>query len=153
MDLSGQGRRGPTTLARPLGPRDFTAGKSATDLAPDAFRALSQGVLYRTLHGATEHHTTLKLAGHTGRNEFCVEIGLADLFDVDMDGNAHHIGNFLTQPINILALLTNHNARTRRMNCDSRILRRTLDRDLADRRLLQALFQELANSHVVQQVL
>ena len=57
------------------------------------------------------------------------------------------------QLVDIRALLTDHDAGTRRMDVDATLLVRTLDHDLGDRRLLQRAHQQLADRHVFVQQL
>src|SRR5690554_115963 len=141
-----------TTFTIPLGTRNLSTPETTTNLNLDAFGSLAHGVLYRALHSTTEHHTTLQLSGNVLRYQAGIQIRLADFFDVDVDGNAHHFANFTTQAINIFTLLTDNNTGAGSMNRDSGVLSRALDHNLADRRLYKTFVQELTNLNVVQQV-
>src|SRR5690554_7133241 len=72
------------TFTIPLGTRNFGTPETTTNLNLDAFGSLTHSVLYRTLHSATEHHTTLQLSGNVLRYQASIQIRLADFFDVDV---------------------------------------------------------------------
>src|SRR5690606_41806108 len=65
------------------------------------YTTLFRSVLIRTLHSATEHHTTLQLAGNVLRYQAGIQVRLADFFDVDVHGHTHHVADFATQTVNI----------------------------------------------------
>src|SRR5690606_7260554 len=99
------------------------------------FGTNANGVLYRTLHGATEHHTTLQLLSNALCNQHTVELRLADLFDVDVHRHTHLLGQVLTQLLYILTLLPDHDAGTSGVDGDACGLCRTMDIDTADGRV------------------
>src|SRR5690606_14041438 len=117
------------------------------------YTTLFRSVLIRTLHSATEHHTTLQLAGNVLRYQAGIQVRLADFFDVDVHRHTHHVANFTTQTINIFTLLTDNNTGAGGMDRDPGVLSRALDHDLADRRLYQTLVEELANLNIIQKIL
>src|SRR5690606_1868832 len=122
-----------TPFPVPLSPCNLGTTETASNLDPDALCALSHSVLNRALHRTTEHNAALQLAGYTCCNKLGVEIRLTNLFDIDVDGNAHQVGDILTQLIDVFAFLTNYDTRTCRVDRNPRILRRALDCDFANR--------------------
>src|SRR3546814_15616960 len=81
-----------------------------------------------------------------------VEFGLADLGDVDVRRDAHQVGYFLAQLLDVLAALADHHARASGVDRHARGLGRTLDRDAADPGRSQLLAQHLADLQVGDQV-
>jgi hypothetical protein len=82
------------------------------------------------------------------RDQLRIGFRLADFFDVDVDRNAHAALQFRLQQLDILALLTDDHTRTRAINCDARVFRRTLDNDATNRSVLQLLLQVFTNTDV-----
>src|SRR5690554_7211877 len=123
-----------TTFTIPLGTRNLSTPETTTNLNLDAFGSLTHGVLYRTLHSATEHHTTLQLSGNVLRYQASIQIRLADFFDVDVHRHTHHLADFATQTINIFTLLTDNNTAAGSMFCDTGVLSWVLAYNLANRR-------------------
>src|SRR6185295_13952763 len=132
-------------FAIPLGAGDFRAVQSAGDAHLDAERADAHRVRHGALHRAAEHHAALELLRDAFGDQLRVELGLADLGDVDAhvgDRHLHHLRDLATQLLDVLALLADHDARTRRVDRDVDLARRALDLDAADRGFDQALLQE-----------
>jgi hypothetical protein len=77
-----------------------------------------------------------------------VDFRLADLFDVHVHRHAHDLGQLGLQDFDVLALLADHDARTRAVHGEARVLGRTLDDDAADRSVLQLLLQVSAGLQV-----
>ncbi len=115
----------------------------------DALRAQAHRVLHRALHRAAEHDPLLELLGDRVGNQLRVDLGLADLLDVEADVAAHHLAQVAAQRLDVLALLADHDAGARAVDRDPRVLRRALDRDLAYRRVPELLLQVLAHLDVL----
>src|SRR5947208_1955077 len=81
----------------------------------------------------------------------CVGGRLADLLDVEPDVRAHHLAQVRTQRLDVLALLADDDTRARAVNRYARVLRRTLDRDLANRCVRELLAKVLADLDVLVQ--
>src|SRR6266545_4938429 len=148
VDVGAQRVEWHPTFAVPLGPRDLDAVQPARAHDLDALRTEAHRVLHRPLHRATKHDPLLELLADRVRNELRVDLGLADLLDVEADLAAHHPPQIGAQRLDVLALLADDDAGARAVDRDPRVLRRTLDRDLADRRMAQLLFQVLADLDV-----
>ena len=97
----------------------------------DALRAEAHRVLHRALHRAAEHDPLLELLRDRVGDELRVDLGLADLLDVEADVAAHHLAQVGAQRLDVLALLADDDAGPRAVDRDARVLRRPLDRDLA----------------------
>src|SRR5688500_8989651 len=151
LDLGAQRMQRHPPFAVPLGAGDLGAVQApgAGDL--DALRAQAHGVLHRALHRAAEHHALLELAGDRVGDQLRVELGLPDLLDVHVHRHAHQLLPGVAQPLDVLALLADHHARTRREDGDARVLRGTLDHDLADGRVRELLPQVFAHLDVLGQ--
>ena len=71
-------------------------------------------------------HAALELLRDAFGDQLRVELGLADLGDVDAhvgSGHAEQLRRLLAQLLDVLALLADHDARTRRLDRDVRLLR------------------------------
>src|SRR6202043_1610062 len=109
--------------------------------------------LHRALHGAAERNTALELLGDRFGDQRGVELGLADLDDVDDDVGGGDIGNPLAQLVDVGALLADHDAGARRVDRHAALLVRALDHNPGDGRLLEFLVQDLADLDILVQQL
>ncbi len=123
-----------TTFAIPFGTGDFSPTQTSAHLDLDALGTNAHGVLYGALHGATEHHATLQLLSYVLCYQHCIEFRLADFFDVDVHRHTHLLGQVLTQLLDILTLLADHDAGTSGVDGDACGLSRTMDIDTANGR-------------------
>src|SRR5450755_4374949 len=139
------------SLAIPLATRDFDAVQASRAHDLDALRAKAHRVLHCALHGAAEHDALLELLRDRVGDELRVDLGLADLLDVEPDFGAHHLAQVRAQRFDVLALLADHHAGTRTVDGDARVLGRALDRDLADRGVRELLLQIRADLDVLVQ--
>ena len=114
----------------------------------DALRAQAHRVLDRALHRAPEHDPLLELLADRIADELRVDLGLPDLLDVEADVAAHHLAQVGAQRLDVLALLADDDTRPRAVDGDPRVLRRPLDRDLADRGVGELLLQVFADLDV-----
>ena len=112
----------------------------------------THGVLNDPPHRASELHPTFELLSDVLRNQQRVELRLADLFDVDVNGHSHQLRDFPPQTLDIFAFLTDDNAGAGGVNRDPRGLRRTFDLNATDRRLTEAFAQKISHLEIVQQV-
>src|SRR5512143_1390948 len=143
VDVGAQRVQRHPALAVPLGARDLDAVEPARAHDLDPLCAEPHRVLHRALHRAAEHDPLLELLGDRVGDQLRVDLGLADLLDVEADLAAHHPAEIRAQRLDVLALLADHDARPRAMDRDPRVLRRPLDRDLADRGVPELLLQVL----------
>src|SRR5688572_12995178 len=79
IDIRAQRVQRNAAFAVLLGACDFRAVQTAGNTHFDAESPDTHGVGDRTLHGATEHHTTLELLRDAFGNQQCIELRLADL--------------------------------------------------------------------------
>src|SRR5215469_16687023 len=151
IDVGAQRMERHATLAVPLGAGDLDAVQppGAHDLDP--LGAKPHGILHRTFHRPAEHDPLLELLRDRVRDKLGIDLGLADLFDVEPHFGAHHLAQIGAQRLDVLAFLADHYPRTGAMNRDPRVLRRTLDRDLADGGMRELLAQEIADLYVLVQ--
>src|SRR6478735_7010533 len=127
VDVGAQRMQRHAAFAVPFRTGDFRAVQTATDVDLDAQRAEAHRVADRALHRAAEHDPALQLLRDRLGDELRVDLGLAHFGDVDVRRNAHHLADVLAQLLDVLALLADHHARTRRVDGDARALGRTLD--------------------------
>src|SRR6202795_1924545 len=153
IDIGAQRMQRHAAFAIPFHARDFGAAETARAIDSDAFGAETHGRLHRALHGAAERDAALELLRDRFGDQRGVELGLADLDDVDDDVGGRDIGHALAQLVDIGALLADHDAGTRRMDRHPALLVRTLDHDPGDGRLLQFLVQDLADFDILVQQL
>src|SRR5262249_45914515 len=140
-------------LAVPLHARDFRAAQAAGAVDADALGAEPHRRLHGALHGAAERDATLELLGDRFGDQGRVELGFADLDDVEHDVGRGDVGDLLAQLVDVGALLADHYARTRRMDGGAALVVRALDHDARNGGLLQFLVQDLADLDVLVQQL
>ena len=140
-------------LAIPFETGDFRAAQPARAIDADALGAETHRRLHRALHRPPERHPALELLGDGFGDQRRVDFRLADFDDVDRHFRVRQLGDLLAQLFDVGALLADDHAGTGGVNVDARLLVRTLDDDLRDRRLLEALRQRLADLHVLMQQL
>src|SRR6185503_2530289 len=151
LDVGAQGVQRHAAFAVPLGARDLRAVQAPGARDLDALRAQAHGVLHGALHRAAEHHALLELARDGIGDELRVELGLPDLLDVHVHRHAHQLLQRVPEALDVLALLADHDAGTRRVDRDARVLGGTLDHDLAHGRVRELLLQVLAHLLVLEQ--
>src|SRR3569833_900553 len=86
----------------------------------------------------------------------CIEFRLAELCDVQANIRDHHaeqLRRFLAQLLDVLALLADHDARTRSLDRDVHFLRGPLDVNAAHRRFGQLGPQEATHPEIGEHVL
>ena len=130
VDVGAQRVQRHAAFAIPLGARDLDAVQAARAHDLDALRAQAHRVLHRALHRAAEHDPLLELLRDRVGDQLRVDLGLADLLDVDV--RPARPGGCAARPcsvLDVLALLADHDARARREDRDARVLRRALDQD------------------------
>jgi hypothetical protein len=118
-------------------------------LMPSAPRAHRVG--HGALHGAAEHHALLELLRDAFGDQLRVELGLADLGDVQahvVHRHAQNLGHRRAELLDVLALLADHDARPRRVNRDVGAARGALDVNAAHRGVGQLLVQVLAHQEI-----
>src|SRR6185437_4884833 len=151
VDVSTEGVQRNPAFAVPLGAGDFRTVQAARHAHLHTQRATAHRAHHRALHGAAEHHALLDLLRDAVRNQLRIQLRLADLGDVDTyvdDGHAEQLRSLLTQLLDVLALLADHDARTRRLDRDVDFLRRALDLDTAHRSFVQSFRQELTHPEI-----
>src|SRR6202012_2522814 len=111
-EIRTQGMQRNATFPGPLGASDLGAIQTAGNVDLDAQGTEAHRVADRALHGAAEHDATLELLSDRVCDKLGIELRLTDFADVDVRRNAHHVGDFLTQLLDVLALLADHHART-----------------------------------------
>src|SRR5690606_23611863 len=153
VDVGAQGVQRHAAFAVPLRTRDLGAVEAAGDVDLDAQRAQAHRVADGALHRAAEHDAALELLRDRLGDQLRVELRLADLGDVDVRRDAHQVGHFLAQLLDVLAALADHHARAGGVDRHARGLGRTLDGDAADAGRSQLLAQHLADLQVGGEVL
>src|ERR1700730_6489294 len=136
-----------TALAVLLRTRDFATIEAARNADFHAQRSTAHRAHHRTLHGAAEHHALFDLLRNAVRNELRIELGLPDLGNVQThvaDSHSEQLRRFQPQLLDVLALLADHDARTRRLDRNVNFLRSTLDMAAAHRCSSEAGAQETA---------
>src|SRR6185369_14063953 len=149
IDLGAERVQRHAALAIPLHAGDFRPAQPAGAVDPDAERAQAHGRLHGALHGATEGDAALELLADVLGDQRGVDLGLADLDDVQRHLALGHLGEVAAQLLDVGALLADYHARTGGMDRHTGALGRTLDDDLGDARLAQPLAQHLADVDVL----
>src|SRR5688572_26290614 len=148
IDLGPQRVQWHASFAIPLRARDLDAVQATGAHDLDALRAQPHRIRDRTLHRAAEHDPFLELLCDRIGDQLRIELGLANLLDVDVDRHAEHFLQLAAERLDVLPLLSDHHAWTRTVDRDLRGLGRTLDHDPADRRVRELLLEEIANLDV-----
>ena len=149
IDVGAQRVQRHAAFAIPLHAGDFRAAEAAGAVDADAAGAQAHGRLHGALHGAAEGDAALELLGDVLGDQRGVDLGLADLDDVQGHFTLGHLGEVAAQLLDVGALLADHHARTGGVDRDAGALGRTLDDDLGDAGLGQALVQHLADLDVL----
>src|SRR5262245_23449659 len=153
IDLGAQRVQRHAALAIPLHAGDLGAAQAARAVDADAERAQAHRRLDRALHGAAEGDAALELLGDVVGDQLGVDLGLADLDDVEAHLRAGHLGEVGAQLLDVGALLADDDGRTGGVDRDPRLLGRTLDHDTRHPGLSQTLAQVLLELQIlVQQV-
>src|SRR5512140_3197382 len=118
IDVGAQRVERHPAFAVPLGPRDLDAVQPPRAHDLDALRAEPHRVLDRSLHRAPEHDPLLELLGDRVRDQLGVDLGLADLLDVEADLAAHHLAQVRAQRLDVLALLADDDPGARAVDRD-----------------------------------
>src|SRR5205814_578329 len=138
-------------LAAPFHARDLGAAQAARAVDADALGAQAHRRLHGALHGAAEGDAAFELLGDVLGDQGGVDLGLADLDDVEGNLALGHLGKIGAQLLDVGALLADHHARTGGVDGDAGALGRPLDDDLGDARLAQPLAQDLPDVDVLVQ--
>src|SRR3984885_13772226 len=153
IDVGAQSVQRHATLAIPFETRDLRAAQAARAIDTDALCAEAHRRLHRAFHRSPERHPALKLLSDRFSDQGCINFRLADFDDVDRHFRVCQLSHLLAQLFDIGALLADDHAGTGGMDVDACLLVRTLDDDLRNRRLLEALGQRLADFHILVQQL
>ncbi len=142
-----------STFAVPLGPAHLSATEAARGLDPDALGSGLHGVLHGPLHGPAEGHTAHQLVGHALGDECCVELGLLDLNDVQLDpGVTGQLGETGPKAVGLRALAADDDARTGGVHVDLQLVPGPLDLDAADGRIGKLVHEVAADAGILSQI-
>src|SRR5580658_5450269 len=151
VDVGAEGVQRYAAFARPLGAGDLGAVQATRGAHLHTQGAAAHGAHHGALHRAAEHHALLDLLRNAVGHQLRIQLGLADLGDVDahiIDVHGQQLRRRLTQLLDVLALLADHDARTRRLDGDVHPLGGALDQDAAHGSLEQSLVQELTHAEI-----
>src|SRR4051794_38571730 len=132
VDVGAQRVQRHAAFAVPFHARDLGAAQAARAVDPDAAGAEAHGRLHGALHGAAEGDAALELLGDVLGDQRCVDLGLANLDDVQRHLALGHLGEVAAQLLDVGALLADHHARPGGVDGDAGALGRALDDDLGD---------------------
>src|SRR5579883_319966 len=122
INIGTQGMQGNFPLNLFLRAGNFRTAEATTDDNFHAFRAGTQRLLHRLLHGAAEGDTLLQLLGNTATNQGRIEFWLANLQNVQAHALVGLCLQFSAQPVHLLAAFADDNARAGRMNGDGHLV-------------------------------
>src|SRR5262249_26254759 len=121
VDVGAEGVQRHAAFAGPLGAGDFRTVQAARQAHFHAPGARAHGAHHGALHGAAEHHALLDLLRDAVGDQLRIELRLADLGDVQAHVGGRqleHLGRLGAQLFDVLALLADHDARTRGLDRD-----------------------------------
>src|SRR6266446_1808084 len=148
VDVGAQRVQRHATLAIPLHARDFRTAEPAGAIDADTLGTESHRRLHGPLHRPAECHAALELLRDRFGDELSVELGLADLDDVDDDIGVGEFRDLSAKLVDVGAFLADDHSGTGRMDRHPAFLVRSLDHDLRYRGLLELLHQSFADLHV-----
>src|SRR5208283_1062820 len=119
IDVGAQRVQRHAAFAIPFHARDFGAAETARAIDADAAGAKPHRRLHGALHGAAERHAALELLRDRFGDQLGVELGLADLDDVDHDVAVGQRRNLAAQLLDVGDLLADDDARPRRVDGDA----------------------------------
>src|SRR5579883_778381 len=151
IDIGAQRVQRHAAFAVPFHARDLGAAEAAGAVDPDALRAEAHRRLHGALHRPTERDAPLQLLGDAVGDQLRLDLGLADLDDVEADLALRHLGEIAAQLLDIDALLADDDARARGMDGDARLLRGALDDDAADAGLSEAAVEKAPEAQILVQ--
>src|SRR5947209_7029150 len=152
IDIRAQRVQWHAALAVPFHAGNLGAAEPTAAIDADALGAEPHRRLHRPLHRAPKGDAALQLLGDALGDQLRLDLGLADLDDVEADLAVGDLGDVAAQLVDVGALFADHHARPRRMQRVPGTFRHALDHHLVDRRLGQALAEELAELQVVEQL-
>ena len=97
---------------------DLGAAQTAGAGALDALGTQTGGLLHGLLHRAAERNALFELRGDVLGHELRIEVGAADLNDVDVDGLVDHLFDLLAEDLDVGAALADHHAGTGAVDVD-----------------------------------
>src|SRR5947199_5053267 len=140
-------------VAVPLLACDLAASQPPRTRDPDAVGAQAQCGGDRLLHGAAKRHALLELERHVLGHELGIELGVDDLLDVEVDLLARPRLQLVLQLLHLRPLPADDDARPGRGDRDPRPVRRALDVDLGDARVIELILDVAPDLHIlVQQI-
>src|SRR5215468_6054996 len=149
VDVGADGVQRHSSVAIPFAARDLRAPQPPRAGDPDAVGAEPQRRGDGLLHGAPEGHALLELEGHVLRHQLRVELGMDDLFDIEVDllGRAHL--DLVLELLHLGALPAIDDAGTGGEDGDAGAVGRALDVDAGDARVIQRGLDEAPDLHVL----
>src|SRR5919202_1362921 len=149
VDVRAQRVQGDAALAVELRTAHLGAAETAGALHPDALGAGPQRRLHALAHGTAERHTAGELLGDALGDELRVHLGVAHLEDVQLHLLARELLELGADAVGLGAAAADDDAGTRGVDVDAHAVTGALDLDAADARALHALRHELADRHVL----
>src|SRR5579862_1477485 len=151
IDVGAQRVQRHAAFAIPLHARDLGAAETAGAVDPDALGAQPHRRLHGALHGAAERDAALQLLRDALGDQLRLDLGLADLDDVEADLAAGKLRDFRAQLLDVRALLADDDAGPRGVDGHSRLLGRAFDHHLGDAGLAEPAHQVVAELEILMQ--
>src|SRR5579864_4161489 len=151
VDVGAERVQRDASLAIPLRARDLRAVQAAGDAYLHTERAAAHGAHDRALHRTAEHHALLDLLRDAIGHQLSIELGLADLGDVQphvIHRHAEQLRRLQAQLLDVLALLADHDARAGSLNGDVDLLGGALEVNAAHRGFREFGAEEVAHPEV-----
>src|SRR5262245_39122612 len=149
VDVRAQRVQRHAALGVALAPTHLRAAQPTRGLDADALGAEFERRGHRLLHGAAERHAPLQLERHVLGHELRVELGLADLLDVDEQLALGELAEFLAQHLDLGAALADQDARPRGVDVHHALVARALDHHLRDAGVEELLLDVAAQAMVL----
>src|SRR5436305_5176613 len=142
-----------TSLEIPFGTCDFVSIQASRNADFDALATKAQSGIHRFTHGAAEANTFLELESARFGNQLCIEFRLVHFLNVDENIPVRALLQLDFQFVDLGALASDDDARTRSFDDDPQLVSGTLDFNCAHAGRLQFVLQLFLELHVFQKKL
>src|SRR5690349_847579 len=148
-DVRAQRAQRDATFAVPLPAAHLRAPEAAGQGDPDALGARLHRPLDRLLHRLLVGDAAGQLLGDVEGDEVRVQLGLADLADLELDLALGQVADLLAQDLDVLAAAPDHDPGLRRVDRHRDVVDAALDLDAAHARVGKAPLEQPADRDVL----
>src|SRR6185503_10109246 len=152
-DIRAQSVKRKLSLQVPLAACDLSTVQTAADLHLDSLRSESQRLLHGLSHRTAKRDALLELCGDLLRLELGVQLRLVDLLDRDKHFTPGLHRQIALELVDLSALATDDDSRSRRVDDDLQAIRGPLDIDVRHAGACKTLLQIALQLQILEQKL